>query len=273
MSTAEQVIADIDAAYDAEPESDARGYIGASGVGNKCDAALAFSLRGFPDTKNPARLKRIFRDGHRIENEVIRDLRKAGYFVLDRDPLTGRQWRYELAGGHIVCHTDGQIALDKKDPDSLDLLEIKSMNDALFNKFKKDGVRVSHPKYWDQMQMMMGMSGHKRCLFIAYNKDKSFYWAEVVNADPFEWGYICTRLETVWRGDAAKISDDPTGWLCTGCFKHDVCWGSVIPNADCKTCENSFPTSDGKWWCRLKKVEANESCGDWAPYKPKEKTK
>ena len=39
----------------------------------------------------------------------------------------------------------------------------------------------------------------------------------------------------------------------------------------CDMAVGEYP--DGKWWCRLKKVEANESCGDWAPYKPKEKTK
>lgn len=266
----EQVVARIDAAYAAEPDQPPRSYIGASSVGTKCDAELALSLRGFPNTTPPPKLKRIFRDGHRIERTVVQDLKKAGYAVYEVDETTGRQWRYELAGGHIVCNTDGLIDLEGNE--ELALLEIKSMNNTLWNRFVKHGVKVSHPKYWDQMQMMGGMGGFKRCLFIAYNKDNSLYHAEIVELDPVEWAYIKDRITTAWRGEARKISNDPESFFCKFCNKVEGCWGRVLPDQLCRTCENSSPTSDGSWWCRLHKHKCAQTCADWAPFKPLEKS-
>lgn len=270
MSIAEKVIADIDAAYAADPPRSVRSYIGASLIGDKCDAALEFSLRGFPGSEPEPKLARIFRDGHRIENEVVRDLKKAGYRVLERDELTGRQFRYELAGGHVVCNTDGLIFLDPA-ADEVSLLEIKSMNQTLWNKFKKHGVKVSHPKYWDQMQMMMGMSGIRSCLFISYCKNDSQYHAEVVDFDEFEWSYLKARIVTVFEGEARKISDDPESFLCRFCFKKPSCWGGVIPDTRCSTCSEAAPTSDGGWWCGLHKKDCADPCGDWRPWQPKDK--
>ena len=57
----------------------ARQYLGASGVGHQCEANLAFSLRGFPNTEPSPQLLRIFREGHRLEDQVVSDLKKAGY--------------------------------------------------------------------------------------------------------------------------------------------------------------------------------------------------
>lgn len=269
LPLAEQVVARINAAYAQKPDDPPRSYIGASGIGSKCDAELALSLRGFPNTTPSPKLKRIFRDGHRIEREVVRDLKLAGYSVFEVDDLTGRQARWEIAGGHIVCNTDGQIDLEGRE--EVDLLEIKSMNDKNWNNFKKNGVKVSHPKYWDQMQMMMGMSGRRRCLFISYNKNTSEYWAEVVEAEPMDWSYQQTRIETVWRGDARKISDDRDSWFCKGCFKREGCWGDVLPDQVCRTCRASAPIADGTWWCRLHKKTCSTSCADWEPYKPLDK--
>lgn len=268
---ASEVVAAIDVGYANEKPEKARSYIGASGVGDDCTAALAFSLRGFPSTPAEPRLKRIFRDGHRIEREVIYDLKKAGYRIWERDELTGRQHRWELAGGHVVCNIDGIIALDDASEDDVSLLEIKSMNKAQFNKFQKHRVKVSHKKYWDQMQMMMGMSGLPRCLFIAYCKDTSEYACQVVEYDEFEWAYSKAKIVEVFEGEARKISDDPTSFLCKFCFRHDVCWNGVLPEVKCQSCSHSTPTADGKWWCGLKSAEATASCDDWDLYKPKDK--
>lgn len=266
---AETIVERIDLAYAMEPEDKPRSYIGASSIGTKCDAEIAYSLRGFPGTPPEPRTKRIFRDGHRIERTVVSDLRKAGYRILEVDETTGRQWRFELAGGHIVCNTDGLIATEGGE--ELDLLEIKSMNNRMFTTFKSKGVKISHPKYWDQIQMMGGMGGYKRCVFIAYNKDNSEYWVEIVEIDPMEWSFIKTRIETVWRGEAAKVSSDPESFLCRFCFKSDVCWHGKEVESSCRTCAHAHPTADGEWWCQINKIKAVAPCGEWSVYKPLEK--
>ena len=79
--------------WEKDEKEKARAYIGASSVGHDCTAMLSFSHRGYPNNPPDQRLKRIFRDGHRIEYVVVSDLTKAGIHVMEKDPMTGKQWR------------------------------------------------------------------------------------------------------------------------------------------------------------------------------------
>ena len=102
----------INEAYDKEEDKfpqKPRQYIGASIVGNPCDAYLSFVLRGFPDAKIGYRLRRIFRDGHRIEEDVIKDLKKTNVKVMETDPYTKKQWAYTSYGRQCVGHADGIV--------------------------------------------------------------------------------------------------------------------------------------------------------------------
>lgn len=267
-TTAAEVVAAIDAGYDGEAAKTPRDYVGASIVGNPCDALLAFSLRGFPEVPPPARLKRVFLLGHRLEDQVVKDLKqKADVRVWEVDGLTGRQFAYEAWGGHISSHADGHIEIGEE----MMLLEVKSMNAASFAKFKDKGVKRSHPQYFAQVQMMMGMSGLERSFFIAYCKDNSEYHAEIVDRDELEIAFIESRVERVLRGDIRKISEDETDWRCRGCFKRGVCWhGQEVPKT-CQTCAHARPRCDGGWWCRKHSKPAEQACGDWERFEPKPK--
>lgn len=268
MKTPKEIVASIDAGYDQEPPRKARDYIGASSIGNSCDALLAFSLRGMPDNPPMARLKRIFLMGHLLETRVVRDLKeKADLRVWELDGLTGRQFAYEAWGGHISCHSDGQIEIDGQ----LMLLEIKTMNSASFAKFKNEGVKYSHPQYHSQVQMMMGMSGFTRTFFIAICKDNSEYHAEFVEFDPIEASYIEARVERVLAGEAKRIAHDPADWRCKDCFKRGVCWQGAEAERACQTCQHATPRPDGRWLCRLHGREALTPCEDWTQYQAKER--
>lgn len=268
--TPEEIIAAIDAGYDTEPVKKARDYIGASAVGHPCDAMLALSLRGMPDDPAPARLKRIFMMGHMLEDRVVRDLKeKADLRVWEVDGLTSRQFAYEAWGGHISCHTDGQVEVG----DELMILEVKSMNAASFAKFKAEGVKYSHPRYFSQVQMMMGMSGFQRTLFIAICKDNSEYHVEFVDLDPLEASFIESRVERILRGDAARIATDPADWRCKDCFKRSICWAQTdVAEATCQSCKHSLPTPDGGWHCTAKDTAAIAPCEQWSSYQPKPRT-
>ena len=175
----------INEAYDKEekdkPESP-RSYIGASIVGNPCEALIAYSLRGFPNNPIGHKLRRIFRDGHRIEDDVVRDIKKTGVAVMEKDPFTGKQWAFDGFGGHATGHADGMIG--PIDGDSM-LLEIKSMNDNKFKEFSTKGVKYSHRHYYSQVQFMLGLGKLKECVFISYNKNTSDYCSEIVQYDEF----------------------------------------------------------------------------------------
>jgi hypothetical protein len=268
--TPQDVIDRINAGYDAEPEKQARDYIGASAIGNQCEAYLAFHLRGFPNDRIEPRLKRLFALGHALEDKVIEDLvRKADIRVWAKDGVTGRQFAYEAWGGHISCHADGQIEIDG----TLMLLEVKSMNKASFQKFVDTGMRRSHPHYHAQVQMMMGMSGFRQTFFIAYCKDDSAYHAEIVDYDPLEASFIEARVERVLSGSARRIAEDDTDWRCRGCSKRRVCWsGEAEVQTACQTCRFARPKESGEWHCTYHNAPASLPCEKWTLFTAMEKS-
>lgn len=266
---AEVVVRLIDEGFDSEPRERPRDYIGASIIGHPCEACLAFSLRGFANNPIPPKLKRIFRDGHRIEDQVVRDLiEKADLRVWPVDPDTGEQWTWTEWGGHIALHADGKVQLGSQ----LALLEIKSMNATSFSQVRLKGVRISDPKYYDQMTMMMGMSGIPRTLFICYCKDNSEYHAEIVAFDPIEASWLEARVERVFRNEAMKVARTQEDWRCRTCSKSGVCWGAEIPHEpECKFCAHAIPTPDGLWHCQLHDQPATDPCSSYEVYQPKER--
>lgn len=259
----------IDTAYaEAERKEAPRAYLGASIVGNPCLAYLAFSLRAFPEAPIDPQLQRIFALGHAIEDIVIADLRKAGVDVIETDGITKKQVEWKLYGGHVKMHADGRIA---KNGQIVAILEVKSMGDNKFKAFRDQGVRVSHRVYYDQMMLMMGASGIKRAVLIAYNKNNSDYHSEEVEFDEFYFADQRRRIETVLQNEATKIASDESDWRCKGCFKRTACWEGVTPEPLCRNCGHALPTPDGEWWCQKHLRGAYELCGDHEFYRPKEK--
>ena len=237
-----------------------RAYIGGSNVGGPCDAALGFSLRGFPDDEPPPKTQRIFALGHKLEDLIVADLQRSKLTVLDRDPVTNRQFAYSLYGGHIRGNIDGQIELPSGE---LALLEIKTMNAAKWRAFVKKGVAVSHPNYMDQMQTYMGMGGFQKAVLIGYNKDTSEYHAEAVDFDELHYHALMARAERIMGGHAPKVSQDPEDWRCRFCFKRGACTGDKTPVKDCATCLHSLAQDDGRWFCTKKNETAQEVCDDY----------
>ena len=267
--TASDIVEAIDVGYKQTKIQRAREYIGASGVGSPCDAALAYSLRGFPEPQIAARTQRIFALGHILEDVVVKDLKEnADVRVFEVDGLTGKQHSCRLYGGHVSCHMDGHI---ETDDGVLRVLEIKSMNHASFQKFVKHGVKKAHPKYYDQLQMMMGMSGFEEAVFIAISKNTSEYHCEFVEADSIQYAYLMARVEHVMSGQAAKVSDKPDDWRCNFCFKKGVCWEGLEVEVRCSTCSFAFPREDGGWQCDKHDRQCHKPCDDYELYRPKEK--
>lgn len=258
----------IERAYEKDkPTDNPRSYIGASIIGNSCEALITYSLRGYPDTPLPGFLSRMFRDGHRIEDQVIYDMKKAGIDVMEVDPMNNKQWAYHSYGGHAVGHADGVVEA----PDGSSwLLEIKSMNDAKFKEFKKNGVKSSHKNYYSQMQFMMGMAQFEKGVLVSYNKNNSQYHSEVIDYDEFYYQSLRQKVENVLNNEAKRISDDPSDWRCRGCFKRTSCWDLEEPKEKTmRTCANYQASLDGTWTCPN---GCQKVCKAWEIWRPKPKT-
>ena len=255
----------IEKAFAKPRDQKARQYIGASGIGQQCEASIAFSFRGYPDTPPDSRLQRIFRDGHRIEYDVVKDMRKADLHVMENDPLSGKQWRFEGYGGLVMGNADGLIELDGETVG----LEIKSMNDNKHKEFIRKGIKGSHPSYFDQMQFKMGLSGIERFVLVAYNKNTSAYHHEYVEFDIIRYSFLTTKVERVLRNEAAKVATDESDWRCKGCFKRGACWNKDAPTErSVRTCGNSRAENDGEFKCD---VCDGLHCTNWKLYEPKER--
>lgn len=271
---ARRVVEMIDEAYrEEEPYERKRGAIGASAAGSTCIARLGFHLRGFPDDPVPPRRKRLFRAGHEIEKWVVRDLRAAGLDVWDKDDLTGRQHRREWLGGHVVCYADGLIGLEIGGEKVTAILEVKSTNSAIFSKVKRHGVKLAHRQYFGQLLTEMALFKAAFALFVAYNKDTSDYYAELVPWDQDEWDDIHAHLQAALDGEMFRIAEHKTHFVCRTCPKTKVCWGEVELTPTCRFCTHAAPNSVGTWDCRLTGERAEEVCDKYEQVVPKGKVK
>lgn len=116
--------------------------------------------------------------------------------------------------------------------------------------------------------MYMGMSGLRRTLFIACNKNRSSYHAEIVEFDEFEWSAMQYRIKRILRGEGKRIARDRSDWRCKGCFKRDVCWGKVQPKIACSACAHAVADERGGWYCTVIESTAKDVCNSYQPYQP-----
>jgi hypothetical protein len=263
-----EIIEAIDAGFTEavkQRKEEVRCYIGASS-GHDCVARLQLSLRGFPNDGVDPQLQRIFREGHRLEDQIVRDLKKmADLRVYEKDSLTGRQHSRSWLGGHIVCHSDGLVDFEDGSPPAI--LEIKTMNEANYNKFVSYGVKSSHKKYYCQMMMMMAMFGIERSLFVSYCKNNSKYHAEIVHFDQSEWDEIYNNIQAALDGHAGRIASYKEDWRCKMCFKRTACWEQTKLSPACRYCQNSKPNNNGGFSCKLTGKEELEPCDKYEQFK------
>ncbi|MGL4754927.1 MAG: hypothetical protein ACRCXB_21360 [Aeromonadaceae bacterium] len=266
------LILKIDEAYMKEPVQAPRRYIGASSLG-ECEAEIAYCLRGFPGEQPRPQIARIFKLGHVLEDMVLADLKLAGYTVYPVDPATGQQWTYKAFGGHVVCHLDGIVWLEPMPewdiPRAKAVLEVKSMNKSMFAKLQREGVRNSHPKYYNQMQACMMLAGLEWAMLVAYCKDNSDYHIEIVKIDQITVSHLEVMIHRALTNQARRISDTPVFFKCKFCFKRSVCHGDTEVPRCCATCQHALAHKSGGWECTLSNEvnHADDICHGYERYK------
>jgi hypothetical protein len=232
----------VDAAYEAEMRKQKpRNYIGGSRLGHYCDRALGYEYQHFP--KDPgrdfsARAYRIFRDGHRIEDQAIEDLRRAG-FVIKNARKDGGQFGFSILDGKVKGHIDGAVIAAPLPMVLPAIWECKSMNDKKWTKCQREGVLKSHPVYYYQMQTYMTYMQlwTAPALFTAYNKNTSEYLHQLVPYNPAAAQEASDRGFRVVSAPSpeylARISNDPSNFQCKWCDYRERCHaealGLVIP--------------------------------------------
>lgn len=238
--------------------------IAASGIGNPCDAFLALSLRSFPDKEVTAQQQRRMDLGKILEDEVVKDMRLAGFPVRSKHPETGRQFLLEGFERHLKAYADGFMIWEDAETEPV---EIKSMSAKRFNAVRKKGLQKAEAKYYDQVVTVMGLAKRESCLFVAINKDNSEYMIRRIPFDEERWAFLKARVERVLSGHAEKS----IGFLCKLCPKAGACLRGESPPPlalQCHHCKFASPDVEGKWWCGKKEGFATGVCEAFEMFSP-----
>jgi hypothetical protein len=240
---------------DSEPY---RGYLGASIIGHPCARYLWYNFRACCKEDIPGRIYRLFETGDLEEVRMTSELRAIGCEVHDVDPETGKQFEIIDFGGHFSGHMDGCALGIPEAPNTWHVSEYKTHNAKSFSKLLKEGVRVSKPLHYAQMQIYMHKTGMKRALYLAKNKDTDELYAERIEYDK---SFCETLMEKAKRiifcnDIPPRLSERPDWWECQFCDAHELCHGSddsVLPLSaiNCRQCCHATPKEDGEahWVC------------------------
>lgn len=263
----------IDAAYvKAARNGDSMG-VPMSQVINPCDRALWYSFRwaAEPEAPEGARQRR-FATGEHYEEVMLRELRMIGATVWDTDDTTGKQFRVDLANGHLRGKLDGVATGLPEAPATPHAVECKSANEKSFKAITKGPIRETKPEHHAQIQLYMHALGLQRGLYMLAGKNDDSRHVERVEYDAaFCLGLISKieRLVSLER-PPARLHENPDakGAIeCKWCPARGICHEGLFARRNCRTCMAVSAQDGPRWVCELhghaRTYEAQqEGCAD-----------
>lgn len=200
-----------------------RPYIGASSIGNPCERAIWYGLHHSDKKIVSAKQRMTFQIGHALETLVINWLIGAGFRLIADLPMN-----YLLATEckELPIFRGTMDALLWKKDGTQELIEIKTAKDSSFQIFKKKGVRLWYPQYYDQMQSYMGMAGLSKGWLIALNKDTSELHVECVHFDAEHYKRLVEKARMISEAviEPARISNSASYFKCKICSYSGECF-------------------------------------------------
>tara|TARA_R110000803_G_scaffold95344_8_gene163245 strand:+ start:4683 stop:5771 length:1089 start_codon:yes stop_codon:yes gene_type:complete len=240
-----------------------RPHLGGSQIGKECERALWYSFRWAFNSSFPGRIRRLFRRGHHEENWFVDDLKSIGVQVLERDPVTGKQFLYSDVGGHVGGSADGLGMNVPKMEDTPHILEFKTHAEKSFLDMKKKGVALSKPVHYAQIQLYMHWQNFKVGLYVSVNKNNDELYSERVHYDSnYSEGLIDKARRVVTSpSPLARMSNDPSFFECKWCDYWETCHNRKATLANCRTCISSTPELDGdqRWSCDHHKIDIDHN--------------
>jgi hypothetical protein len=237
--------------YRRSKRDDRRPHLGASLLGHPCDRFLWLTLRWAAQEEVAGRVMRLFRTGELEEARLVKDLRDIGVTVMDRDPDTGRQWKFMAEGGHVGGSADAMAIGFPDDPDKEHVVEFKTHNVKSFEALLKKGVKDSKIEHWTQIQVYLLLSGVDRSAYLAVCKNDDRLYMERVHLDEGEAKRIVRRANRIaadpWL--PLRIHDDPAKPPCSWCRFKGLCHEGGWAERNCRTCLHVVPEDGGAWRC------------------------
>lgn len=258
-----QVLPHVGDAYQVDDGSH-RSHLGASVIGGKCVRAIWYGFRwalkksprgkkGEPKKAAESRMRRLWNRGHLEEGRFIAMLLMIGVQVYQQD-ANGKQFRIGNVGGHFSGSGDGVLFNVPDLPPGVPALgEFKTHSDDSFEKLLSDGVQISKPEHYVQMQEYMHHFGLMYALYLAVNKNTEALHAEIVMYDrPVAESFLERANQLVYLNvPPPRIKGGNPGYFqCKYmCDYPDLCYGAIKPDVNCRTCTHCFAMPDGTWQC------------------------
>lgn len=206
-----------------------RNYIGASAIGHPCSRKIWYEFNGYDGEPISEKLKFTFDIGKIIEKRILDyfDLYLDGHNFVDYNNNEFQDKTIKKFQG--TC--DAVIRIITIEPDikgsfsQLIILEIKTANNASFNKFKKDGLKIWNEQYYAQCQSYMGMSDIHQSILLAINKDTSEMHEEWIEYDDIYYQMLKQKAKDIIEAKEAprRINNSPLFYICHMCKFKNIC--------------------------------------------------
>ena len=266
---------DIDQFCRNEFAEDPRTHLGASIIGNDCQAYAWNTFRWLRFEQFDGRMLRLFNRGHEEEKRFIRWLVGIGFEVREIDPVTQKQFRIVGAKGHFGGSLDSMMKPPARYNIPADHLiwlgEFKTHNEKSFAKLQKDGVVKSKPQHFRQMCSYGRAYNFAYGLYCAVNKNTDELYFEIVQLDFRQADDLFRKAEGIVFSQTRppKIAQTDTYFDCKYCDFAGLCHRGEVPTKNCRSCRNAFPADNAEWFCQvhnsnIPKEVIPQGCQAWA---------
>lgn len=232
-------------------------------IGHPCERYLWYCFRQCCKPEFDGRMYRLFETGNIEESRFEKNLCDIGctVHVMDESRAFERTKQYKVTafGGHLKGYLDAAILGLPEAPKTWHVGEFKTHNAKSFRELLKKGVKESKPQHHAQMQIYMHLTGMKRALYLARNKDTDELYSERGRYDKPEAEALMERAHRIISSPspADRISKRRDFYQCGWCDAHPICWGTESPDPaisllslSCRQCCHATPVLDGEgaWW-------------------------
>lgn len=264
-----------------ETQSDKpRTHLGFSVLGKRCVRQVWYGFRWVYHVRHMGRMLRLFQRGHGEETRMAAHLRAIGFKLDLVNPETKRQFLASFFSGHVGGSSDGRIEPNDDLVPGMEgqgLFECKTHGDKSFKKLVKEGLILSKPEHYTQMQMYMGSQGLTWGLYCAVNKNDDELHFELVVFKPEVYAMYLDRGSAVVfaRTPPPRFTSDSSHFECKFCDYRETCWKDRPYAKSCRSCafaeaviEEGNENAD--WYCHkhggvLPKSFIPKGCDDWEP--------
>lgn len=254
MGIADDIRSRLDDYLEFNQELHPRGHLGASIIGRTCEREIWYGFRWAKWPKHSARMLRLFERGHKEEHRFESWLTAISDKFWAVHPDTGNQFRVSALRGYFGGSLDGIVrnpAGHKGDY----LTEFKTHGLKSFEKLIIQGVKVSKPEHYIQMQIYLHHYPKlKGAIYFAICKNDDALHIEFVEYDQEaaeaamkKAGKILLSTDPPERFDKASTFSFQCKYFCD--FS-DICHSNVAPKKSCRNCEDIRLTDDG-WQCNV----------------------